>query len=111
MEGSSSRSFPRTALDKPVEIEAGEQKLRLENPSNNLSVGGLYVRRAGLAVGTQVRVRIPVNHHYFEAEGQIRNAEPGNAGVGIGFNAMSPTNRQALYDLIEELTLRGLPAA
>lgn len=111
MEGTSSRSFPRTALDKPVEIEAGERKLRLENPSNNLSVGGLYVRRAGLPVGTAVRIRIPVNSHYFEAEGQIRNAEPNDKGVGIGFKPMSPVNRQALYDLIEELTLRGLPAA
>jgi hypothetical protein len=111
MEGSSTRSFPRTMLDKPVELEVGEKKVQVENPSNNLSVGGLYVRRSNLEVGTQVRVRIPVNHHMFEAEGQIRNCEPGGAGVGIGFNSLSPANRQALYDLIEELTLRGLPAA
>lgn len=111
MEGTSSRSFPRTVLDKPVEIEAGGQKLRLENPSNNLSASGLYVRRAGLPVGTSVRVRIPVDSHFFEAEGQIRNAEPNHKGVGIGFKPMSPVNRQALDDLIEELTLRGLPAA
>jgi hypothetical protein len=31
--------------------------------------------------------------------------------VGIGFNSLSQVNRQALDDLIEELTLRGLPAA
>jgi PilZ domain len=64
-----------------------------------------------LAVGTAVRVRIPGNRQVFEAEGQIRNCEPGDAGAGIGFNSLSPANRQALYDLIEELTLRGLPAA
>jgi len=111
MEGSSTRTFPRMLLDKPVELEVGEKKIQVENPANNLSAGGLFVRRSSLQVGTAVRVRIPVNHHYFEAEGQIRNCEPGDAGAGIGFNSLSPANRQALDDLIEELTLRGLPAA
>jgi len=111
MEGTSTRTFPRMLLDRPVELEIGDKKVQVENPANNLSVGGLYVRRSNLQVGTAVRVRIPVNHHVFEAEGQIRNSEPGDAGVGIGFNSLSPVNRQALYDLIEELTLRGLPAA
>jgi hypothetical protein len=111
MEGTSTRTFPRTMLDRPVELEIGDKKVQVENPANNLSVGGLYVRRSNLQVGTPVRVRIPVNHHVFEAEGQIRNCEPGDSGVGIGFNSLSPVNRQALYELIEELTLRGLPAA
>ena len=111
MEGSSTRTFPRMLLDKPVEIEIGEKKIQLENPANNLSIGGLFLRRSSLQVGTAVRVRIPVNHKVFEADGQIRNCEPGDAGVGIGFNSLSAANRQALDDLIEELTLRGLPAA
>jgi hypothetical protein len=111
MEGTSTRTFPRMSLDKPVELEIGEKRFQVENPSNNLSVGGLYVRRGNLPVGAFVRVRIPVDHHFFEAEGQIRNCEAGNAGVGIGFNSLSQVNRQALDDLIEELTLRGLPAA
>jgi hypothetical protein len=111
MEGTSTRTFPRMLIDRPVELEIGEKKIQVENPSNNLSVGGLYVRRGSLPVGTPVRVRIPVNHHFFEADGQIRNCEASDAGVGIGFNALSQGNRQALYDLIEELTLRGLPAA
>jgi hypothetical protein len=111
MEGTSTRTFPRMLLDKPVELEIGEKKIQVENPSNNLSVGGLYVRRGNLPVGTAVRVRIPVNHHFFEAEAQIRSCDAGDAGMGIGFNALSQANRQALDELIEELTLRGLPAA
>lgn len=111
MEGTSTRTFPRMLLDKPVELEIGEKRIQVENPSNNLSVGGMYVRRGNLAVGTPVHIRIPVNSHVFEADGQIRNCEPGDNGVGIGFNSLSPANRQALDDLIEELTLRGLPAA
>jgi len=111
MEGTSTRTFPRMILDKPVELQVGEKKMQVENPANNVSVGGLFIRRGDLQVGTPVHVRIPVNHHFFEADGQIRNSEPGDAGVGIGFNKMSPANRQALDDLIEELTLRGLPAA
>ena len=111
MEGSSTRTFPRMLLDRPVELEVGEKKVQVENPANNLSVGGLYVRRSNLQVGTAVHVRIPADHGVFEADGRICNCEPGDAGVGIGFNSMSPANRQALYDLIEELTLRGLPAA
>lgn len=111
MEGTSTRTFPRMLLDKPVELEIGEKRIQVENPSNNLSVGGLYLRRGNLPVGTAVRVRIPVNHHFFEAEGQIRSCEADDTGVGIGFNALSVANRQALDDLIEELTLRGLPAA
>ena len=111
MEGTSTRTFPRMLLDKPVELEIGEKRIQVKDPSNNLSVGGLFVYRGNLPVGTSVRVRIPVNHHFFEADGQIRSCEAGDAGVGIGFNPLSQVNRQALDELIEELTLRGLPAA
>ncbi|MGH9714758.1 MAG: PilZ domain-containing protein [Candidatus Acidiferrales bacterium] len=111
MEGSSTRTFPRMLLDKPVELEIGEKTIQVENPSNNLSAGGLYVRRGNLPVGTPVHIRIPVDHHFFEADGQIRSCEPGDTGVGIGFDSLSVANRQTLDDLIEELTLRGLPAA
>ena len=76
MEGTSTRTFPRMLLDRPIELEIGEKKIQVENPSNNLSVGGLYVRRGSLPVGTPVHVRIPVNHHFFEADGQIRSCEP-----------------------------------
>jgi PilZ domain len=111
MEGSSMREFPRMALDKPVELTIGEQQIKVENPSNNLSAGGLFVRRADLPNGTTVRVRIPVNSHFFEADGEIRNIASREAGAGIGFTKVSDPNRLALDELIEELTLRGLPAA
>jgi len=109
MEGSSTRMFPRTELDKPVELKVGQETIRVENTTNNLSIGGLYVRRGNLPKGAPVHVRIPVNSHYFEADGKIQEASA--SGVGIGFTSVSDGNRQALDELIEDLTLRGLPAA
>ena len=58
MEGSNTRTFPRMLLDKPVEVQIGEDTIRVENPTNNLSVGGLFLHRSGLPVGAAVRVRI-----------------------------------------------------
>jgi PilZ domain len=111
MEGSSSREYPRMVLDKPVELTIGEQKIRVENPANNLSAGGVFVRREDLPTDKTVHVRIAVNSHYFEAYGRIRKGEPREAGSGIDFTKVSDGNREALYELIAELTLRGLPAA
>jgi hypothetical protein len=111
MEGSSMRQYPRTVLDKPVELTIGEEKIRVENSANNLSAGGVFVRRDGLPATGTVRVRIPVNSHFFEADGQIRTSDAAAAGAGIDFTAVTKGNREALDELIEELTLRGLPAA
>ena len=108
MEGSCTRMFPRTELDRPVELQYGKDTIRIESNRNNLSAGGLYVRRGNLAVGTRVRVRIAARR-VFEAEGQI--CEASASGAGIGFTSLSERNREALNDLIEDLTLRGLPAA
>src|SRR5262249_37862501 len=58
MEGSNKRTSPRMLLDKPVEVQIGNDTIRVENPTNNLSVGGLFVHRSGLPVGATVRVRI-----------------------------------------------------
>ena len=110
MEGSNTRTFPRMLLDRPVEVQIGSDTIRLENPTNNLSVGGLFLRGAGLPVGTPVRVRI-AEPHLFEADGRICESDSHEQGLGIGFNPLSVVNRQALNDLIEDLTLRGLPAA
>ena len=110
MEGSCTRSFPRMSLDQPVEIQLDGRTIRTQNPGNNLSVGGLFVSRGDLPVGAHVRVRIAARR-VFEADGQIRNCDPRAAGVGIGFTSLSNASRDALYDLVEDLTLRGLPAA
>ena len=110
MEGSNTRSFPRMLLDKPVEVQIGEETIQITNPANNLSVGGLFVRRTGLPVGAPVRVRIS-EPRPFEAEGRIFNCGNGEAGAGIGFSSLSGRSREALDDLIEDLTLRGLAAA
>ena len=42
MEGSNTRTFPRMLLDKPVELQINGDTIRVENPTNNLSVGGLF---------------------------------------------------------------------
>jgi PilZ domain len=110
MEGSNTRTFPRMLLDKPVEVQIGGDTIRVENPTNNLSVGGLFLRRSGLPVGATVRVRIS-SPKPFEAEGHVCNSDARESGVGIGFSSLSGGNREALNDLIEDLTLRGLPAA
>jgi hypothetical protein len=110
MEGSNTRTFPRMLLDRPVELQINGDTIRVENPTNNLSAGGLFVHRTGLPVGASVRVRI-AEPHPFEAEGRICNVGNGEAGAGIGFASLSGRSREALDELIEDLTLRGLPAA
>ncbi len=84
MEGTNTRTFPRMLLDKPVEVQINGDTIRVENPSNNLSVGGLFLHRSGLPVGASVRVRIS-SPKPFEAEGRIFNCGNGEAGAGIGF--------------------------
>jgi hypothetical protein len=108
MEGPSTRTFPRMLLDKPVELQIGKDTIRIEDPDNNLSVGGLFVGRGDLPVGKSVHVRIAARHP-FEADAQI--CEPSKSGVGLRFMPLSGRNREALDELIEDLTLRGLPAA
>ncbi len=112
MEGSCIRTFPRMLLDKPVELQIGKDTIRVENPTNNLSVGGMHVHRGDLPVGTPVHIHIRLAaSRLFEADGQICYCEPGGSGAGIGFTALSAGSREALYELIEDLTRRGLPAA
>jgi hypothetical protein len=109
MEGWSMRTFPRMSLDRPIELQIGESKIQVDNPANNLSAGGVFVRRGDLPVGSPVHVKIAVNHHFFEAEGHIAASQ--SSGSGIGFAALSGANRKALDELIQDLTLKGLPAA
>ena len=109
MEGSSMRTFPRMLLDRPIELQIGGNKIQVENSANNLSGGGVYVRRGDLQVGAPVRVKIAVEQHFFEAEGQIAASQ--ESGSGIGFTALSGASREALDELIQDLTLKGLPAA
>jgi len=112
MEGVCVRTFPRTLLDKPVELQIGKETIRVENPTNNLSVGGIHVNRGNLPVGTPVHIHIQLAaRREFDADGQICYCESSGAGAGIGFTALSAGSREALYELIEDLTRRGLPAA
>jgi hypothetical protein len=102
--------FPRLLLDRPVELEIGKDTIRIENPTNNVSIGGLFVRRGHLPVGAPVHIRIS-GRNVFEADGQIRHSEPNEFGAGIRFTSLSEPNRVALNELIEDLTGRGLAAA
>ena len=85
MEGGSTHHFARTELDKPVDIQIGKQTIRIANPSNNVSVGGLFVRRGDLKVGTPVHVTIPVHSHSFEADGQVDTASQAGAGIPVSY--------------------------
>jgi hypothetical protein len=108
MEGSSMQKFPRTELDKPVELQIGKNVVRVDDPANNVGAGGVFVHRDGLTVGDSVHVRIPAEH-VFEADGKVYEAD--KTGASIGFTSVSEGDQQALDDLIEDLTRRGLPAA
>lgn len=109
MEGSSPRQFARTELDTPVDIQVGKQTFRIISPSNNVSIGGLFVRRDDLTVGMPVHITIPINSHSFEADGRVDTVS--RAGSGIEFKALSETDLETLYELIADLTIRGQAAA
>ncbi|MGC1685426.1 MAG: PilZ domain-containing protein [Candidatus Acidiferrales bacterium] len=109
MEGSSPRQFARTELDTPVDIQIGKQTIRIASPSNNVSVGGLFVRRDDLKVGMPVHITIPVNSHSFEADGRVDTVS--RAGSGIEFKSLSAAELENLHELIADLTIRGQAAA
>lgn len=108
MEGVNTRNHPRTALDKPIELRVGKNTIRSHSSANNLSPSGLFISRGVLPLGAAVRVRI-LGRRVFEAQGEVRSSEL--HGVGICFTSISARSRAALDDLIEDLTVRGLPAA
>lgn len=109
MEGPCMR-FPRLLLDQPVELEIGKDTIRVDNPTNNVSIGGLFVRRGQLPVGARVHIRIAGNSPV-EVDGQVQHSEPSEFGAGIRFNSLSDHARAALNALIADLTRRGLAAA
>lgn len=107
MEGTAIRHFPRTQLDLPVELRAGDKEF-LVRTVGNVSAGGMFVPVGELPVGTPVHVRV-ANGLSFEADGVVRyRAANGHKGVGIEFTA---AKREQLDRLIADLTLKGLPAA
>ncbi len=107
MEGPTIRHVPRTALDAAVELRCAGRTMRMERPLGNVSATGLFVAGQDLPVGASVEVRITAPRP-FEAAGVVRHRAP--RGVGIQFTDFHDGNRQRLDDLIEDLTLRGLPA-
>jgi hypothetical protein len=110
MEGTSDRATPRMLIDAPVEIGVGAEKISITDAGNNLSVGGLFVHCTNLPQAGPVHIRISA-HSLFEADGEIRSYDSREGGTGIEFAPLSAASREALDDLIEDLTRRGLPAA
>lgn len=108
MEGSSLRKFPRTLLDRPVELHTRSGSIRSNGVPGNLSAHGLYVHGQDLPDGLPVRVQIDAVRP-FEADGVIRHH--GTAGLGVEFTRFRTGSRERLDDLIEELTRKGMPAA
>jgi hypothetical protein len=108
MEGSSLRKFPRTLLDRPVELHTARGSIRSNGVPGNLSAHGLYVHGQDLPDGLPVRVQIDAALP-FEAEGVIRHH--GTAGLGVEFTRFRNGSRERLDALIEELTRKGMPAA
>jgi hypothetical protein len=95
MEGTCTHRFPRTELDKHVELMFAHDTIRSDHPENNLSAGGLIVHRSGLPIGTTVHVRIG-SAQQFEADGQVRNYNAREEGTGIEFTSLSKQSREAL---------------
>jgi hypothetical protein len=111
MEGPYIRRFPRIALDKPVELRAGEKVITVHNAKGNLSAGGLFVATDGPAPSGEVHLRINASR-LFESQGMIRHVlNSGTRGVGIEFCALPEAARRELEQLIAELTREGAPAA
>jgi hypothetical protein len=111
MEGPCIRRFPRIALDKPVEVRAGETVILLESARGNLSIGGLFVTTQGPTLSGEVRLRIGAGCS-FESQGVIRHIlSDGVKGVGIEFAELPESTRKDLERLIAELTRDGAPAA
>lgn len=108
MEGSSLRRFPRTLLDRPVELDSSLGHVRTNGVPGNVSAEGLFVQVKDLPEGLPVRVHIDATQP-FEAEGVIRHH--GTDGLGVEFTHLLAGNRERLDDLIEELTRKGMPAA
>lgn len=111
MEGPCIRRYPRIALDKPVELRAGQTVILLESARGNLSVGGLFVTTEGPAPAGEVRLRIGSSQP-FESWGVVRHfLNKGGRGVGIEFSELPEAARKNLEQLIAELTRDGAPAA
>ncbi len=108
MEGPCIRTFPRMIENNPIELRSDEKAKRLARFGGNLSAGGLFINTRNLPVGTHVRVKISGTSPV-EVEGVVRHAK--SDGVGIEFVGVDEARRASIDHHIEDLTLRGLPAA
>ncbi|MFZ0819107.1 MAG: PilZ domain-containing protein [Candidatus Acidiferrales bacterium] len=105
MEGSNHLRLPRTVIHCPVEIRSGERRIYLEHAEGNLSLGGMFLRVAGLPPKAALHLTISAEHSV-EVDGVIRRNDL--EGVGIEFVSISQDLRQKICEVIAEFTPREI---
>jgi len=108
MEGPNLGRLPRTMLNGSVELRVGDRTIGVDHAVGNVSLTGMFLQVEKLPVNAAVHIKIatlpPV-----ELDGVIRHSH--SKGAGIEFTSTSSPARQALYDLIAQLTPGEILAA
>jgi hypothetical protein len=87
-QGVEMRTFIRHPSDIPIEILTEGPGGSVEQPLNNVSVGGLaFTTSSAIPENSIIRVKIPLVHPTFEARGKVAwcREEDGHFDVGIEF--------------------------
>src|SRR5271170_4789755 len=90
-----------TAAAEVVELDSGA---RFSTRTTDLGPGGCFVdTMVPFPVGSKVRVSVRKGSTQFEADGTVVYSQVG-LGMGIGFDALDPSQREALGAWLIELT-------
>jgi len=90
-----------TAAAEVVELDSGA---RFSTRTTDLGPGGCFVdTMVPFPVGSKVRVSVRKGKTQFEADGTVVYSQVG-LGMGIGFDALDPSQREALDTWLSELT-------
>jgi hypothetical protein len=90
-----------TATAEVIELDSGA---RFSTRTTDLGPGGCFVdTMVPFPVGSKVRVSVRKGKTQFEADGTVVYSQVG-LGMGIGFDALDPSQREALDTWLSELT-------
>ncbi|MGD1212537.1 MAG: PilZ domain-containing protein [Candidatus Acidiferrales bacterium] len=90
-----------TAAAEVVELDSGA---RFSTRTTDLGPGGCFVdTMVPFPVGSKVRVSVRKGKTQFEADGAVVYSQVG-LGMGIAFDALDPSQREALDTWLSELT-------
>jgi hypothetical protein len=90
-----------TAAAEVVDLDSGA---RFSTRTTDLGPGGCFVdTMVPFPVGSKVRVSVRKGKTQFEADGTVVYSQVG-LGMGIGFDALDPSQREALDIWLSELT-------